>query len=322
MKKKILVTSISGKVGQSVLRTLSELNYNISIIGTDFECLESGMHLCDKVFEVPSNTDTRYVNRIKDICDIEEIDLIIPTHDLNVFYLSKNKDILPQIASSSFEIVELFFDKYKNSKVFIDNKIPFAESFLPSEYKNNFSNIIIKPRRGFGWKELHINPKNPKEFSDEFVIQKLYKGIEISTPFYVDKNNKLVGFINIIEKYDSFKRVCRIVNDFDDLVKPILLDIISKINISGICEIESIFDFESKKLIPFEVNCRFSNTTAVRSKFGFNDVKLLIDELIYNKKLSNTTITTGSSVRVFKDLIYKNINISEINIKQEYDQII
>lgn len=308
--KKILITTSSGIVGQGVLRVLKGLSFEVFIIGTDSRFSESAIGFCDLVYKVPSGISKDYVKSIIEICQQNNVELIIPTHDLDLFCLSQHTDKLPPIACSNFEVIDLFFDKYKTYLRFSEIDVPFVETYLPSKYENQHQNTIVKPRNGYAWNELHLNPPNPREFSDEFVVQRLVEGIEFSTPFYVS-NHQLIGHINIQEKYKNVNRVCVVTKEFDYLIVPILEILASKIDIRGVCEIEYIITKDGR-IVPFEVNCRLSNTVPTRSAFGFNDVEILLNEYLYDKKLDKKLKTsTGSSVRILKDLVFNNVDVTK-----------
>ena len=58
---------------------------------------------------------------------------------------------------------------------------------------NQFDKLIVKPIEGRGSRDIYINPKNISAFSDKFLVQKLYEGIEVTIAFYVNKVNILHG---------------------------------------------------------------------------------------------------------------------------------
>lgn len=304
--KKILVTSISGRVGQPVLRTLHNLGHkDLTIFGSDANCLEHGLHLCEKVFKLPKGSDPRYAAELLKICQQEKIDLVLPTHDTEVFALSQNIEMFENIdlMISPSNTIKICFDKYLTHEFCKNYDIPFAEAYLPSQYSGEFDDVIVKLRKGFAWQGIERNPKNIKLFSDDFIVQKFYKGVEVSCPFYVDKKGKLIDFITIIEKYDANNRVCIVTNEYRNILKPVVEKLAKTLKIKGVLEIECIIDDEGNAHL-IELNARFSNTTNVRAAFGFTDVKWIIEEYIYEKTPSLSKITEGHSVRLFQDLVF------------------
>lgn len=304
--KKVLVTSISGRVGQPVLRTLHNLGHrDLTIFGSDANCLEHGLHLCEKVFKLPKGSDPQYVTELLTVCQREKIDFVLPTHDTEVLALSQNIEMFENIdlAISPEKTIDICFDKYLTYKFCKSYDIPFAEAFLPSQYNNEFDDVIVKLRKGFAWQGLEQNPENVKLFSDDYIVQKFYKGVEVSCPFYVDRNGRLIDFVTIIEKYDVNSRVCIVTSEYRNILKPIVEKLAKTLKVKGVLEVECIIDNEGNAHL-IELNARFSNTTNVRAFFGFTDVKWIIEEYIYSKKPLPSNIREGHSVRFFQDLIF------------------
>ncbi len=315
MAKKILVTGIGGNVAHGVLRNILNLKINAFLVGTDIKQVSSGNHLCDKVYKVPVSSSVDYIPSIIEICKKEKIDLIIPTTDSEVYYLALAKDKLPVIAASDAEVAQIFLNKYKTWLEFKKFNIPFADTRLPSEYKNDFKEIIVKPIAGVGSRGIQINPKEPKNFSDDYIIQKLYKGEEITTAFYVTKEKKLLGFITFKRSlFHGTTTMCEVTTKHDQALNKLITQIVKNFDIKGSCDIQSIVT-QDGKIVPFELNCRLSGTNSVRGEFGFEDVKYTIEEYLFNRKAKKPSIKKGSSIKIWVDIIYPNTSLDKIKDK-------
>jgi len=304
-RKKVLVTGIGGNVGQGIIRNIRATNFPIEVVGSNVLAFSAGNHLCDKFYLTPYAFEKNYVDTIIDIVKREKIDLIIPSTDYEVYYLAKFRDQIPcQVAASDAETAEIYLDKYKT---FLHHKkygIPFAAAYLPSEYKGELKEYIVKPREGRGSRGLYINPEFPDRFTDEYMVQDLYKGSEITTAFYVNKNNELHGFINLERQLDNgATNECRVDKNHDRKLEEILLKIINSTKIKGSANLQSIVTAEGE-IVPFEVNCRISGTNSIRSNFGFEDVKYTLEEFLYDIPLSKPLIINGVAVRILMDVIY------------------
>lgn len=312
MVKRILVTGIGGNVAHGVLRNILNLKIKAFLVGTDVKKVSAGNHLCDKVYQVPFSSSADYIPAIIKICKKDSIDLIIPTTDAEVYYLAKVKEKLPTLAASDGEIAYTFLNKYATYLAFKKFNIPFAETKLPSEFKFDFKEIIVKPMEGTGSKGILINPKNPHKLSDDYVIQKLYKGEEITTGFYVTKDKKLLGLITFKRSlYHGTSTICEVTSRYDTALKKIIKRMVRHFDIKGSCDIQSIATKDGK-IIPFEVNCRLSGTNSIRGEFGFEDVRYTIDEYLFNKKPKKPVIKKGSSIKIWVDIVYPNISLDKI----------
>jgi carbamoyl-phosphate synthase large subunit len=316
MSHNVLVTGIGGVVGQGILRNIISCRYDIRLIGTNTEKISGGNHLCDEVYHVPYAYDPNYIDRIISICNEENVDLIIPSTDYEAYYLAKFRHILPAVAGSSAEVAGICLDKYLTWQEFGRYAIPFAESFLPSDYSGEFTECIVKPREGRGSRDLHLNPESPGLFSDNYVIQNLYRGRELTTGFYITQDGELLGHITLERTLSAGATAsCSVTTAHDSEIEQIIKKMIASFPVRGACNIQSIVTSD-QSVIPFEVNCRISGTNSIRAQFGFTDVKYTIDETLYQKKLAKPHITKGSAVRILLDVIYPEIGLDDIRNKK------
>lgn len=318
-EKTVLVTGIGGNVGQGILRNIRSIGYSIKLIGCDISAFTAGNHLCDKTFKVPYSYDNNYVKAINDIVNEYNVDLIIPSTDFEVYYLSLNqKSINAFVLASDSKISKNFLDKYLTYKLFLENGIPFAKSWLPEEYDNSEKEIIAKPREGRGSKGILINPVDTKDLGDNYMIQTLHRGIEITTSVYVNKNKEVHGVCSMERKLENGATSQIIINKtYDSTFLNIAKKIASFDGVRGSFNIQSIVQTD-EKIFPFEINCRISGTNSIRHNLGFQDVKYGIQEYLYNERPDSVNIINESAiaVRILMDVIYPEAKcFEELNNK-------
>ncbi|NMH29521.1 ATP-grasp domain-containing protein [Flavobacterium silvaticum] len=304
-EKTVLVTGTGGNVGQGVLRNIRSLGRNIRIVGTDISAFTAGNHLCDVTYAVPYSYDPDYIPVVAEIAEKENVDLIIPTTDYEVFYLSENKNhFKAQVAASEATTAKKYLDKYLTYEYHAQHGIPFAKSWLPKDYDGSQQDIILKPREGRGSRGIVINPFHPKEFGDGYMVQPLHKGREITTAFYVTKDGELHGLFTMErELSNGATQKSKVVTEFDAEVREILLKMIAVGGLYGSLNLQSIVT-EQGEIVPFEVNCRISGTNSIRHNLGFQDVKYTIQEYLYDEKPDTPNPQNGIAIRLLYDIIY------------------
>lgn len=318
-EKTVLVTGIGGNVGQGILRNIIDLNYNIYLIGCDVTSFNAGNHLCSKTFKVPFAYEAEYIVSINNIINEFNVDLIIPSTDLEVHTLSLNKNYFKaEIAASDVNISKHFFDKYLTYQLFKKHNIPFAKSWLPKEYNYSVKSIIAKPRKGRGSRGILINPNSIAELDDTYLVQEYHEGIEITTAIYIKKNRMIHGICSMERKLSNGTTSQIIINDKYDST---FLEIANKIacfnGIKGSINIQSIVDY-SGQVFPFEVNCRISGTNSIRHKLGFRDVAYTLQEYLFHRQPEAILIENKSAiaVRILMDVIYpKSKSFNDLNNK-------
>lgn len=314
----VLVTGIGGIVGQGILRNIRDFDPLIRIAGTNVISVSSGNYLCDVVYTVPYAYDENYISSVRKICEREPINLIIPSTDYESYYLALNKtEFSCAIATSPANVTHFCLDKYLNAQAFGKFQIPFAKSFLPSNYQGQFERIIVKPREGRGSRNIYLDPPKPESFDDGYVVQEYLEGPELTTTFYVTKTGSLHGHITFVRELESGNTVkAEVVFDYDQELEILIRKILGHYHFRGSCNIQS--RVTTKGIIPFEINCRISGTNSVRSQFGFKDVTYTIEEQLLNRQPSEPVIVKGSALRVTLDIIYTGIALD--GIKDNKDQ--
>ncbi|MDI1235282.1 MAG: hypothetical protein PSX81_13455 [bacterium] len=309
-QKTILITGIGGNVGQGIIRNILESKYPIRIIGTNVTDFSAGNHFVDAFYKVPFGFEPEFIPTIKKIVKLEKVDLIIPSTDFESFYLSINsKSFECSIATAGPKATESYLDKFISWELHKRNNIPFSESILPSFYNNNFVTAIAKPRKGRGSKGIIENISSLNQISllddNDYIIQKMHRGLEITTAAYVSyKSKKLLGIITMERSLESGATTyCKVIREYDTILWEIAVKITQCTDMVGSFNIQSIVD-ENNVVHPFEINCRISGTNSIRSHFGFKDVLYAIDELLYNKEIADIKTTDGIAYRYLSDVIY------------------
>lgn len=303
--KTVLVTGIGGNVGQGIIRNILKTGFPIRIIGCNINSFSAGNHLCDGFYEVPYAYDDSYISVISSIVEKERVDLVIPSTDYEVYYLSRDiGNVNCKVAVSDVDTANIYLDKYLSYLHHQQNAIPFADSRLPSTYDGDFDTYLVKPREGRGSRGIHINPPDVSSFDDTYLVQRLYKGREITTAFYVSIDKQLHGFITLERKLENGATAeCRVNRDHDAEVGIILEKMIAHSGIIGGANLQSIVT-DNGEVVPFEINCRISGTNSIRSNFGFEDVRYTLEELLYGMPPSKPNIVNGVAVRIMMDVIY------------------
>lgn len=321
-RKTVLVTGIGGNVGQGVLRNIKSLGLDVNIIGTDITAFTAGNHLCDFVYQVPYAYSDKYIDVIQEIIEKEQVQLIIPTTDYEIYYLALFQSKLnAKVVASNPEVAKIYLDKYLTYLHHKKLNIPFSESWLPSEFNNEIVDIIVKPREGRGSRGIYINPENPNFFSDDYIIQPLHKGIEITTAFYVKKDGSLHGLFTMErELSNGATSKSKTTTVYNTKLEDIIKKMIQYKGLVGSVNLQSIVTSDDK-IIPFEVNCRISGTNSIRHNLGFQDVKYTIQEYLLNEQPDEVKAMNGIAVRLLYDVIYPDAT-EELDLNNNKSQYI
>lgn len=305
--KTVLVTGIGGNVGQGILRNIRSLDLPVKVLGCDIASFTPGNHLCEKVFKVPYSYEEGFIPKIREIVEAEKVDMIIPSTDYEVFYLASHRsEINSIILASDADITEKFLDKYLTYQLFQKHDIPFAKSWLPKDYDNTEEAIIAKPRKGRGSRGIIKNAQNVSGLGDDYMVQPMYEGIEITTAIYFNKSGAVHGIFSLERELTNGTTSKTIVNNqYNDQFEEMGSKMEKLVGIRGSINVQSIVD-EQNAIFPFEINCRISGTNSIRHQLGFQDVKYAVQEYLFNQAPDPVDVKKGKGVatRILMDVIY------------------
>lgn len=296
----ILLLGVGGNVTQGILAALRSTNNNYNIIGACVSKESIGLYMCDKAYICPNANDIKFMQWVIDVCNKEEIDIVFSGVEEVIFEMAKNIEIFKTstksiFISSSYEQLLIGNDKYKTSIWLKEQGLNYP-AFSPADntieldklIKEEGYPLLAKPKSGKGSSGILIineledfDQINNKE---EYIIQQ-YLGDEDSeytVGCYCDKNGKLQDIIIMKRKLKyGTTFFAEIVQD--EVIEQECKNICRKFKPIGPLNIQ--LRKHKGKAVCFELNVRFSGTTPLRSRWGYNDVEAMIREYIFNENI-------------------------------------
>jgi carbamoylphosphate synthase large subunit len=321
----IAVTAVGGGVGQSVLRALRLSSLPLRIIGFDVNPWSAGLFTCDKGYTVPHSRQPNFIERLLEILRQERVKVLIPGSDPEVRVISRARErfissgIFPVIGSA--EAVNLCIDKLAGYRFFSDQGLPFARTAPASEATALAEEVgfplIVKPIDGSASRgvtialdkeQLKRQLDGTNNIAQEYLVPQIWRkkrhelarqdvyedGVllqtdEISVHILYDHQGNLLG------KFTS----CNVLRDgVPTLIDPMTIpqveeteDIASRMvsllvekGLVGLCNIQG--KLTEVGPVFFEMNPRFTGTTAVRAAMGFNEVEAILRRVLFNEPVN------------------------------------
>jgi len=317
MNHTVLVTGVGGNVGQGILRNIRRCAPEVRVVGTDVVAVTAGHHFCDRFHQVPPSHERSYRRSIVEACEKEAVDLIIPATDAEAHHLGLLVERLPTLLASPAEVTGMCLDKYLTGTRLQVAGVPFAQSVLPSDYRGQWSEVVVKPREGRGSRNIHHNPPDLRGFDDTYVVQPRLEGCEVTTAFYVLRDRRLLGSITLVRDLrNGMTDRCTVAGEYDKVVNAVIRKLVAGFEIRGPCNLQSIITANGD-VVPFEINCRYSGTNSIRAHFGFDDVRYGLQEYLFHEDVEPPHVTHGSAMRVYLDIIYPGQDLSKIEAGSE-----
>jgi carbamoyl-phosphate synthase large subunit len=330
-----MVTGAGSGVGQGIIKALNICKYNIEIISADISYFNSALYRTHESVIIPKVESPKSLYLIQDIIIQKRIDVIMVGSEFDLLFFSKNRDeIFSKTGAitivSPLNTIKIADDKWLTAKFLSENNLPSAKSFISNDLvevslmakKWGFP-LMVKARTGTSSRNIYI-VKNKKELIDKWGLVSnpmLQELIDVPSN---ELNNEYTCSIfktskkTIIGPFFA-KRTLKGGTSWNIEVKPflelnpLLIEIGGKLDFTGSLNVQLMIG--PKGPIPFEINARFSGTTAIRAHFGFNEPELAIQSYYFNEEPAQLQIKNGMAFRYHEEVFLDNVNTNNIEKK-------
>lgn len=284
--------------GVAVIRAIRECNdFDVRIIGLSYESLEPGLYmhdLVDKTYQIPyptAGTDS-LINRLRYVHEKENLELIIPNFDAELFNFIKLRDSLKSMGIATFmpdyeqfvardKMKLLDFGK-KHSFYVPEDKIihefrelkKIEDDFdYPVVVKGKFYDAIIANTMEQTEKAFY---KIQAKWGLPVIIQEFIKGNEINIAALGDGFGNAISIIPMRKLYitDKGKAWAGVTLDDENLIE-LARKFITVTKWRGGCELEVMLTNDNKPYI-MEVNPRFPAWIYLTAAAGQNQPASLV----------------------------------------------
>lgn len=295
----ILFTCIGRRVSLlgSFRKAANRLNVKLSVFGTERTNLSPALQLCDGRFIVKSVTHRRYIEQLLAIVKKNKIKLLIPTVDLDLKSLAKNKSHFEKLGCcvliSKPGVVDICQDKRQTYR-FLRKKgfatpVTMSPATALSQKKINWP-CFLKPRDGYASRGTAIanNRKELLFYSRKIpncIVQEFIDADEYTCDAYVDFNMNVrfvvprkrievrageVSKAQIVMNTSICKQTAKLVKALG--AGPGVITV--QLFLTGTGQVKFI-----------EVNPRFGGGVPLSIKAGANSPKWILQELLGRKTL-------------------------------------
>jgi carbamoyl-phosphate synthase large subunit len=267
-KTTVLITAASRRVPLvRAFRSAVERFGQGRVITTDINPLSPALYFGHKHHIVPLTTDRYYIPIIESICDVEDVNLIIPTIDdeLPIFGRVRQQfeNLGINVAISSEQTGHICNDKFQTWEFCQENGISAPMTRLGSDFDWNKIQypVIVKPRFGRGSVNV-FSVRNAEQlrlflnYVSDPVVQDFVEGTEYTVDVLSDFNGRVISVVPrerlVIRAGVSDKGVTR----RNPVVMEFAQEVAERLQIVGAANIQCKVDGNQVTLI--EVNPRFS----------------------------------------------------------------
>ncbi|MBR4271264.1 MAG: ATP-grasp domain-containing protein [Bacteroidales bacterium] len=311
----VLILGVGGNVSQGIVTAIKNSNLNCRIVGVCIGDESLGLYFCDTAYISPYANDPHFIDWVADVCNKEQIDIMFSGVEENVMALESNRASLESktkaiFISSSKDQLETGLSKYKTAVWLKENGCNYPKSAdicnkaeLDSLIQEVGFPLIAKPNSGKGSQGIFIvhsyEELLPLEGKD-YCIQELLgdEKSEYTIACYVDKYGKSQPTL-IMHRHLKHGTTFMAEIVQNDLIKAECEKICEKFQPKGPLNIQ--LRMHNGKPVCFELNVRFSGTTPIRARWGYNDVEAMIREYVLNEPVILNPLKEGKVYRYYNE---------------------
>jgi carbamoyl-phosphate synthase large subunit len=180
-----------------------ELGIELNVIATDASpSLSAACHLANRAIRVPRCDSPEFIPMLLEICETEEVALIVPTIDTELEFFSAAKKDFSKIGTlatvSDLETIRVCRDKGLTASHLLEHKLPVPRTLPLLEFSGRELSypVVLKPRGGSSSKGI-IKLNTPNESGPalsalhNYIAQECCCGPEYTVNLFFDEAHQL-----------------------------------------------------------------------------------------------------------------------------------
>jgi len=332
----ILVLGVGGNVSQSILKALALSSIRCRVIGACISPLSFGLFTVDKAYISPTASDAAFLEWLLGVCRAERVDAILSGVEPVLEVLSREAArILAETGAvcvvSPPASLAVGADKFDTCRWLQDQGCPYpryaraddAES-LQALVRDCGYPLIAKPRCGKGSEGvLRVNTDAELQLirgRTDFVVQE-YLGDpshEYTAGCFSDSESRVRGAIVLRRDLLQGTTYRAEAGEFP-AVRNAAVQLAEKLRPLGPCNFQ--MRVHRGSAVCFEINVRFSGTTALRARMGFNDVEATLRHFVLGQPAVDLpVITRGIALRYWNEAYVDPRAVAELSRNSQLDE--
>lgn len=312
---KVLVTGAGALLGQGIIRAVKHSTLRADVIAVDPSDQAVGLHWADRAHVILPAANPAFLDRFREVLAEEGPDVVLVGTDVELPIFARNRALLEgdfgcRIVVSEPEAIDIANDKWLTFRFLEKHDLPRPLTCLPGDEEQLLDQVgfplVVKPRVGARSVGVQL-VRDRAELADAIarhdglVIQEC-----VGTPeaeytagvVYFDGQSP-VSIVMRRDLRDGNTYRAFVVSDagLNEYVRRVaaVFRPFGPVN----------FQFRLADEVPkiFEINCRFSGTTPMRARAGFNEVEIVIRYLLERAPLSQPAVAGVSFFRYWDDLL-------------------
>lgn len=322
---KVLVTGAGALLGQGIIRSLRLSTLSLEIVAVDPSPHSAGLWWADCRHLVPMAADPGYLDRLRELLAVERPDALLVGTDTELPVIARHREALEAefgtaVLVSSPRVVRIADDKWETYAFLKENGLPHPQTALPGDEERLVEAVgfplIVKPR--VGARSIGVSRVESMEALRDALAGR--QGLVIQECLASDEDEYTAGALRF-EGEPTISIVMRrhlrdgntyraFVGEFPELNAQVRR-IAEALRPYGPVNFQfRIVDGVAKV---FEINARFSGTTPLRARAGFNEAEIALRHVLQGEPLSQPRVRPGVFLRHWEEVFVDSDEIGRVS---------
>lgn len=325
---RVLVTGAGSGVGQGIVKALRASGLPVTVVAADIAPMNAALYRADDAVLIPRVEAPDALNGIVAVLYQQKIDVVMIGSEFDLSFFSANQQEIESrsgaiVIAAPPKTVAIADDKWLTAEFLREHGLPYAQAYLPADAADAFRladewgyPIVLKTRRGTSSRHVYIvrgrdellklYRETPVPMLQRVIdIPSSQLGSEYTCSVFKAADGKMIGPFTARRTVRDGTSWHIEVGEFEALRAPLLaiadtLDYIGSLNVQLM--------LTEQGAIPFELNARFSGTTAVRAHFGFNEPAMALLSFFYKEEVPVPVIRSGVAMRYHEEVFIEGVS--------------
>lgn len=312
---KVLVTGAGALLGQGIIRSLLESRLQVEVLAADPSEHAAGLYWVDGRFRIPMASDPSYLERMEELIERERPNAVMVGTDVELHALAAHRENLERdygthVIVSSPQVVAIADDKYETYRFLRDHGFDYPDSALPGEEDALVERVgyplVVKPR--VGARSVGVSVVRDRE-QLRVAVAASHRPV-IQECVGTDQDEYTAGVLcfdgaccaSIVMRRDlrdgnTYRAFVDHYPEFNAEVRRMgeALAPYGPANFQ--------FRVAAGKIKVFEINGRFSGTTPLRMRAGFNEVELVLRQVVLGESIEQPVIQPMTILRHWSETV-------------------